>query len=58
MKKNIKIILLVLTVMSILFATSCKKADEDAVATVNGKAISEKDFTENYKVYELSLIHI
>lgn len=52
MKKNIKIILLVLTVMSILFATSCKKADEDAVATVNGKAISEKDFTENYKVYE------
>lgn len=52
MKKNFKIILFALTIMSILFASSCKKADEGAVATVNGKAITEKEFTENYKVYE------
>lgn len=53
MKKNFKIVLLALTILTMLFAVSCKKADEDAVATVNGKAISEKEFTENYKVYEL-----
>ena len=53
MKKNFKILLLALTVMTMIFAVSCKKTDEDAVATVNGKAISEKTFTENYKVFEL-----
>lgn len=52
MKKNFKIVLLTLTILTMLFAVSCKKADENAVATVNGKAISEKEFTENYKVYE------
>ena len=44
--------MLTLTILTMLFAVSCKKADENAVATVNGKAISEKEFTENYKVYE------
>ena len=53
MKKKFKIVLLTLTILTMLFAVSCKKADENAVATVNGKAISEKEFTENYKVYEL-----
>ena len=53
MKKKFKIVLLALTILTMLFAVSCKKSDEDAVATVNGKAISEKEFTENYKVYEL-----
>lgn len=53
MKKKFKIVLLALTILSMIFAVSCKKADESAVATVNGKAISEKEFTENYKVYEL-----
>lgn len=53
MKKHFKILLLALTVMTMIFAVSCKKTDEDAVATVNGKAISEKTFTENYKVFEL-----
>lgn len=53
MKKKFKIVLLALTILTMLFAVSCKKADESAVATVNGKAISEKEFTENYKVYEL-----
>ena len=53
MKKNFKIVLLALTILTMLFAVSCKKSDEDAIATVNGKAISEKEFTENYKVYEL-----
>lgn len=52
MKKKFKIVLLTLTILTMLFAVSCKKADENAVATVNGKAISEKEFTENYKVYE------
>lgn len=52
MKKNFKIVLLTLTILTMLFAVSCKKADENAVATVNGKSISEKEFTENYKVYE------
>lgn len=52
MKKNFEIVLLTLTILTMLFAVSCKKADENAVATVNGKAISEKEFTENYKVYE------
>ena len=52
MKKNFKIVLLTLTILTMLFAVSCKKTDENAVATVNGKAISEKEFTENYKVYE------
>ena len=52
MKKNFKIVLLTLTILTMIFAVSCKKADENAVATVNGKAISEKEFTENYKVYE------
>ncbi len=53
MKKKFKIVLLALTILTMIFAVSCKKADESAVATVNGKAISEKEFTENYKVYEL-----
>lgn len=53
MKKKFKIVLLALTILTMIFAVSCKKADEGAVATVNGKAISEKEFTENYKVYEL-----
>lgn len=53
MKKNFKIVLLTLMILTMIFAVSCKKADESAVATVNGKAISEKEFTENYKVYEL-----
>lgn len=53
MKKKFKIVLLALTILTMIFAASCKKADESAVATVNGKAISEKEFTENYKVYEL-----
>lgn len=52
MKKKFKIVLLALTILTMIFAFSCKKADENAVATVNGKAISEKEFTENYKVYE------
>ena len=52
MKKKFKIVLLTLTILTMLFAVSCKKVDENAVATVNGKAISEKEFTENYKVYE------
>lgn len=52
MKKKFKIVLLALTILTMIFAVSCKKADENAVATVNGKAISEKEFTENYKVYE------
>lgn len=52
MKKKFKIVLLTLTILTMLFAVSCKKAYENAVATVNGKAISEKEFTENYKVYE------
>lgn len=53
MKKKFKIVLLALTILTMIFAVSCKKPDESAVATVNGKAISEKEFTENYKVYEL-----
>lgn len=53
MKKHLKIILLALTVLTMIFAVSCKKTEEGAVATVNGSAISEKTFTENYKVYEL-----
>ena len=53
MKKKFKFVLLALTILTMIFAVSCKKADESAVATVNGKAISEKEFTENYKVYEL-----
>lgn len=52
MKKKFKIVLLALTILTMIFAVSCKKADENAVATVNGKSISEKEFTENYKVYE------
>lgn len=53
MKKKFKIFLLTLTILTMIFAVSCKKSDESAVATVNGKAIAEKEFTENYKVYEL-----
>lgn len=53
MKKHFKKLLLALMILTMLCAVSCKKADEKAVATVNGKAIAEKEFTENYKVYEL-----
>ncbi len=52
MKKHFKIVLLALTILTMMFSVSCKKTEEGAVATVNGKAITEKEFTENYKVYE------
>lgn len=53
MKKIFKTILLLFTVLTMIFSVSCKKTDENAVATVNGKAISKEAFTENYQVYAL-----